>query len=237
MPARSIAARRCSPTPARAATPSKAPPPAGGSGSVAAARARLSQCWNDYWAWTKTDDFKTADARDRQRARLPGRQLPLHRSARAGDAAADQRLQPAGDQRARAATSGTTSRRRPTRTLPSVGTITLHDPFTGEPAVQDAGRRARLYAAAVADQPLVDGAVPAQQHVGGRSSSDPSVDARMRVVPGIDRADAVAGEAQARSAARRPTGDPVTIDRTTERSYISCPTAIVPERCVPCRAG
>ena len=48
--------------------------------------------------------------------------------------------------------------------LPSVGTITVHDPFTGEPRPYEMpARRARLHAAAVADQPLVDGAVPAQQ--------------------------------------------------------------------------
>ena len=41
--------------------------------------------------------------------------------------------------------------------LPSVGTVTLHDPFTGEPMpYADAGRRPRLHARAVADQPVVD---------------------------------------------------------------------------------
>ena len=58
-------------------------------------------CWNRYWAWTKTDDVQGADARHRRGARFPRRQLPLHRCARAGDAAADQCLQPARDQRAR----------------------------------------------------------------------------------------------------------------------------------------
>ena len=70
-------------------------------------------------------------------------------------------------------------------------------------AVRDAGRRARLHASAVADQRLVDGAVPAQQHASGRSTPSPSVEARMRVVRGVDRADAVAGEARAGHGARR----------------------------------
>ena len=45
--------------------------------------------------------LQEADARHRQRARLPERQLPVHRGAGARDAAANQRMQPAGDQRAR----------------------------------------------------------------------------------------------------------------------------------------
>ena len=51
------------------------------------------------------------------------------------------------------------------KTLPSVGKSRIQDPFTG--ACRDlrhAGRRARLYARAVADLVVVDRAVPAQQH-------------------------------------------------------------------------
>ena len=100
----------------------------------------------------------------------------------------------------RAATSGTTSRRRPTRTCRRSAQITVYDPFTGDAAtVRDAGRRPRLHPAAVADQPVVDRAVPAEQHASGRSSPIPSVEARMRVVRRLDRADAVAGEARART--------------------------------------
>ena len=57
-------------------------------------------CWNRYWAWTKTDDYK-----QQMRAIvgapdfLDGNYLSTD-AARAGDAAADQCLQPAGDQRA-----------------------------------------------------------------------------------------------------------------------------------------
>ena len=41
------------------------------------------------------DRYEEPHARDRARARFPRRQLPVHRRARAGDAALDQRLQPA----------------------------------------------------------------------------------------------------------------------------------------------
>ena len=78
------------------------------------------------------------------------------------------------------ATSGTTSRRSPTRDLPSVGTDHRHDPFTGAPqTLHDAGRRPRLHAPGVARQPVVDGAVPAEQQR-RRLRPSPSVEARMR---------------------------------------------------------
>ena len=50
------------------------------------------------------------------------------------------------------------------KSLPSVGSITVYDPFTGKPQqLPDAGRRARLYPGAVADQPVGDRALSAQQ--------------------------------------------------------------------------
>ena len=139
------------------------------------------QCWNNYWAWTKTDDYKQqmraiVDAPDflddnylSTEVRVPVTLLqtnacsPLATNALAGNIWDNFSSQSY-------------------KTLPSVGTITVHDPFTGEPcAVRDAGGRARLHAAAVADQPVVDGAVPAQQHASAPFEQDPSVDARMRV--------------------------------------------------------
>ena len=107
---------------------------------------------------------------DRAGARLPRRQLSVDRRARAGDAAADQRLQPARDQRARRQHLG--------QLLVAVlqaAALGRHD-HGARPVhrraddLRDAGRRARLHAAAVADQPLVDRAVPAQQHASDRST-------------------------------------------------------------------
>ena len=97
-------------------------------------------------------------------------QLPVDRAARSGDAAADQRLQPAGDQRHRAATSGTTSPRslqEPARGRQGHGPPPVHRRAV---VVRDARRRARLHPAGVAGQPLVDRAVPAEQHGRHRST-------------------------------------------------------------------
>ena len=66
------------------------------------------------------------------------------------------------------------------KTLPSVGTIKVHDPFTGAWTTR-CRPGARLYAAAFADQPVVHRALPAEQHRRDPFEQDPSVDARMRV--------------------------------------------------------
>ena len=145
-------------------------------------RARLSAVLEQLLGVDQDGRLQEADARHRQRARLPRRQLPVHRGARAGDAAADQRVQPAGDQCA--------GRQHLGQLLVAVlqdAAVGRHDHGARSvhrqaAAVQDAGGRTRLHAAAVADQPVVDRAVPAQQHRGrDRSSRIPSVDARMRV--------------------------------------------------------
>jgi len=51
-------------------------------------------CWNRYWAWTKTDEFRRKML-DHASARLSHRQFSLERIPCAGDSTADQRLQPA----------------------------------------------------------------------------------------------------------------------------------------------
>ena len=87
--------------------------------------------------------------------------------------------------------------------LPSVGEITWYHPYTGEPQhLHDAGRRARLHAAAVARQPVVDGAVPAEQQRRALRV-EPVGRGADAIVPGFDRTDAVAREAREGQPARR----------------------------------
>ena len=106
------------------------------------------------------------DARYRRRAGLPAGQLPVRRNSRSGDAAADQRLQPAGDQRHRrqhlerflvAVVQGSAVGRRD-HVVPAV--------HRRAPQIHDAGRGTRVHASSVTRQRLVDGAVPAEQHDG-----------------------------------------------------------------------
>ena len=84
-----------------------------------------------YWAWTKTDEFKSQMRPIVLADDFLKDNYLLDRAARAVDAAADQRVQPARDQRDRRTTSGTTSRRESYKELPSVGTIKVRHPVTG----------------------------------------------------------------------------------------------------------
>ncbi len=170
---------------------------------------------------------------DRAGARLPAGQLPVDRRAHSGDAAAHQRLQPARHQRARAATSGTTSRRRPTRSLPSVGTVTLHDPFTGEPLPYAMpARRARLYARAVADQRLVDRALPAQQHASARSTTDPSV-AGAHAGRSTPRSSRCCGRRSASATRCSATRSPASSTAPPSAATVTIPAGFVPEALQP----
>ena len=81
------------------------------------------------------------------------------------------------------ATSGTISRRRPTRTLPSVGTITVHDPFTGKPWQYQMPAGGRGYTRPPSLISLWSTAPFLLNNTVGQDAfeQDPSVDARMRV--------------------------------------------------------
>ena len=127
-------------------------------------------CWNTYWDWTKTDDFKTH----------------MRRSSTPTDFLDDNYLStdlrvPVTLLQTNACSPLATQRDARQhlgqflvggyKDLPSVGEITVYNPFNGAPQqVSNAGRRARLHAAAVADQPVVDGALSAQQ-LGRRAST------------------------------------------------------------------
>ena len=183
-------------------------------------------CFKRYWDWTQTDAFK-AQMRDivqapdflqgnylSTEARIPVTLLrtnacsPLGTNALAGNIWDNFSSQSY-------------------KQLPSVGTITVHDPFTGEAgALRHARRWPRLHARSVLDQHLVAGAVAAQQQRGSvrhRSVGGGACQGVRRV----DRAVVVAGQARARSILGNKV--PGTIDRTTQRSSITIPVGFVPE--------
>ncbi len=80
---------------------SKAPTPAAGLDPAGLRRSRLSPMLEPLLGLDQNRRLQAADARYRARAGFPRWQFPLHRCARAGDAAADQCLQPARHQCAR----------------------------------------------------------------------------------------------------------------------------------------
>ena len=183
-------------------------------------------CWNRYWASTKTDQFKqqmraivsATDFLDGNylstEARVPVTLLqtnacsPLATNALAGNIWDNFSSQSYKD-------------------LPSVGEITVHDPFTGAPRsyVMPAGGRGytrppSLVSAWSTAPYLLNNSL-------GPFDQDPSVDARMRVFsasieqllwPERRERDKLLGDKV-----------PGVIDRTTTRSFIRIPVGYVPE--------
>jgi hypothetical protein len=218
---------------------SKLPKPALGLDPSGCAGPGYLQCWSKYWAWTQTDDFKTkmraiVSAPDfldgnflSTDARVPVTLLqtnacsPLATNALAGNIWDNFSSQSY-------------------KTLPSVGTITVHDPFNGKPwkYVMPAGGRGYTRPPSLIS---VWSTAPflLNNTVGEDAfEQDPSVDARMHAFqasieqmlwPEKRKRDPVLGHTNP--------GDPVyEIDRTTERSYISIPAAYVPEALRPVSA-
>ena len=230
-PRRWIAARRCSPRPARAAIPARRRSLRRASIPRAARPRAICNAGTTTGRGRKTDDYKqqmraivsAPDFLDGNylstEARVPVTLLqtnacsPLATNALAGNIWDNFSSQSY-------------------KKLPSVGTITVHDPFTGKPLPYKMPAGGRGYTRPPSLISLWSTAPFLLNNSVGRiraGSVGRCPDAR---VPGVDRADAVAGEAQARPRCSA-TKVPGTIDRTTERSYISMPAAYVPESLRP----
>jgi hypothetical protein len=218
---------------------SKAPKPAVGLDPSGCAGPNYMQCWNKYWAWTQTEGYKqqmraivsAPDFLDGNylstEARVPVTLLqtnacsPLATNALAGNIWDNFSSQSY-------------------KTLPSVGTVTVHDPFTGRPSQYKMPAGGRGYTRPPSLTSLWSTApFLLNNTVGGEKfEQDPSVDARMRVFqasieqmlwPEKREHDAVLGD-------KKP-GDPIyVIDRTTARSGISIPAAYIPEPLRPANA-
>jgi hypothetical protein len=218
---------------------SKAPKPAVGLDPAGCAGSGYLQCWNNYWAWTKTDDFKkqmraivsAPDFLDGNylstEARVPVTLLqtnacsPLATNALAGNIWDNFSSQSY-------------------KALPSVGTITVHDPFTGKPRQYKMPAGGRGYTRPPSLIGLWSTAPFLLNNSVGENAfeQDPSVDARMRVFQAsIEQMLWPEKRKHDPALADRTPGDPIyEIDRTTERSYISMPGDYVPESLRPLSA-
>jgi hypothetical protein len=218
---------------------SKAPKPAAGLDPSGCAGPNYLQCWDRYWAWTQTDDFRrqmraivsAPDFLDDNflstEVRVPVTLLqtnacsPLATNAIAGNIWDNFSSQSY-------------------KTLPSVGTIAVHDPFTGKPSQYKMPAGGRGYTRPPSLISLWSTAPFLLNNTVGADAfeQDPSVDARMRVFqasieqmlwPEKRKHDALLGD--------RTPGDPIyVIDRTTAQSRISIPAAYIPEALRPASA-
>jgi hypothetical protein len=205
---------------------SKAPKPAVGLDPNGCAGRDYLACWNRYWSWTKTDDYKRqmrtiVEAPDfldgnflSTDQRVPVSLLrtnacsPLATNAIAGNIWNDFSSQSY-------------------KSLPSVGAITVYDPFTGAPSQYKMPAGGRGYTRPPSLVSVWSTAPFLLNNSVGPFEQDPSVAARMRVFqasieqmlwPEKRSKDAVLGDKV-----------PGVIDRTTARSNIHIPAGFVPD--------
>jgi hypothetical protein len=189
-------------------------------------------CWNKYWAWTKTEDYKSQmraivhapDFLDGNylstEARVPVTLLqtnacsPLATNAIAGNIWDNFSSQSY-------------------KSLPSVGTITVYDPFTGAPKPYKMPAGGRGFTRPPSLVSLWSTAPYLLNNSVGPFNGDPSVDGRMKsFTPSIEQMlwpekrdkDAVLGDKI-----------PGVIDRTTARSWVTIPAGFQPEFLKPLR--
>ncbi len=204
---------------------SKAPQPAKGLDPNGCAGPGYLACWNAYWAWTKTDEYKQqmraivhapdflTDNYLSAEFRVPVTLLqtnacsPLATNALRGNIWDNFSSEDYKD-------------------LPSVGDITVHDPFTGKPYQWHMPAGGRGYTRPPSLISVWSTAPFLLNNSLGPFEQDPSVAARMRVFqasieqllwPEKREKDALLGDAV-----------PGVIDRTTARSSITIPPGYVP---------
>jgi hypothetical protein len=213
---------------------SKAPKPAVGLDPAGCAGPGYLQCWNRYWAWTQTDAYKKqmraiVSAPDflngnflSTEARVPVTLLQTNACS------------PLATNALRANIWDNFSSES-YKTLPSVGTVTVHDPFTGKASQYKMPAGGRGYTRPPSLISLWSTAPFLLNNTVGPYEHDPSVDARMRVFQAsIEQMLWPEKRSHDPGLGNRNARDPIyLIDRTTARSYITMPGAYVPESLRP----
>jgi hypothetical protein len=216
---------------------SKAPKPAAGLDPSGCAGPGYLQCWNNYWAWTKTDDYKKqmraiVNAPDflegnflSTEARVPVTLLQTNACSPLATNAL-----------ARNIWDNFSSQSY--KTLPSVGTITVHDPFTGKPWQYKMPAGGRGYTRPPSLISLWSTAPFLLNNTVGRDAyeQDPSVDSRMRVFQASIEQMLWPDKRQHDPALGNQVDPIYLIDRTTQDSNISIPADYVPETLRPASA-
>jgi hypothetical protein len=183
-------------------------------------------CWNKYWNWTKTDEFKREmkkivladDFLDNNflstDARVPVTLLETNACSPLATNAIENNI-------------WDNFSSRSYKDLPSVGTMTVHDPITGEPRPYQMPAGGRGYTRPASLVSLWSTAPYLLNNSVGKFDPSPSVDARMRsfqnsieqmLWPERREKDRVFGEKVAG-----------VIDRTTVTSYLRVPKGFLPE--------
>ncbi len=209
---------------------SKAPEPAVGVDPGGCAGSGYLACWTRYWEWTKTDEYKQKM-----------RQIVLADDFLAGNYLSNELRVPlplldtnACSPLATNAIAGNiwdNFSSQSYKDLPSVGTITVHDPFTGQPRPYQMPAGGRGYTRPASLVSVWSTAPFLQNNSLGKFEWSPSVEARMRSFQ-----DSVEKLLWPERRPRDPVlGDkvPGIIDRTTERSYLRVAAGFLPDDLQP----
>jgi hypothetical protein len=205
---------------------SKIPAPAPGVDPGGCSGPRYLDCWNQYWAWTKTDEFKQKMrqivlANDFLDNNFLSTELRIPVTLLGTNACSPLATNAIRDNIWDNFSSETY------KTLPSVGTITVHNPFTGEPRPYKMPAGGRGYTRPASLLSLWSTAPYLQNNTVGKFNWEPSVAARM---------DSFQNSIEQMLWPERRDKDPVLgdkvpglIDRTTATSYLRVPAGYVPD--------
>jgi hypothetical protein len=211
---------------------SKLPPGAPGVDPGGCSGPRYLECWNRYWSWTKTDDFK-------QRMRT----IVLSHEFLEGNFLSSELRVPVTLLQTNACSPLATNAlggnvwdnfsSQTYKELPSVGTITVHHPVTGEPRPFEMPADGRGYTRPASLVSLWSTAPFLLNNTVGRFDASPSVEARMRSFnDSIEKM--LWPEKREKDGIFRDDGPGVgIIDRTTTQSYLRVPAGYLPDRLRP----
>jgi hypothetical protein len=205
---------------------SKLPPSVQGMDPHGCAGPGYLDCWNKYWSWTKTEDFKRemkkivlaedflANNYLSNDARIPVTLLETNACSTLATNAIENNI-------------WDNFSSQSYKDLPSVGTITVHHPITGEPRPYQMPAGGRGYTRVPTLVSLWSTAPYLLNNSVGKFDPSPSVEARMRsfqssieqiLWPERRQKDRVLGEKV-----------PGVIDRTTDTSYLRVPKGFLPD--------
>jgi hypothetical protein len=205
---------------------SKIPMPAPGVDPGGCAGPEYLNCWNKYWDWTKSDEFKSKM-----------REIVLRDDFLHGNLLSTELRIPVTLLETNACSPLATNAiegniwdnfsSRTYKDLPSVGTITVHHPFTGEPRQFKMPAGGRGYTRPASLVSLWSTAPFFLNNSLGKFDPSPSVEARMGSFE-----DAIQKLLWPERREKDPVlGDkvPGVIDRTTDTSYLRVPTGYLPD--------
>jgi hypothetical protein len=205
---------------------SKGPAPAPGVDPGGCSGPGYLDCWNKYWAWTKTDEFKQKMrqivlADDFLKDNFLSTELRIPVTLMGTNACSPLATNAIRDNIWDNFSSETY------KTLPSVGTITVHDPFTGDPRPYKMPAGGRGYTRPASLISLWSTAPFLLNNSVGKFNWEPSVAARM---------DSFQNSIEQMLWPEKRDKDPVLgdkvpglIDRTTATSYLRVPAGYVPD--------